>query len=297
MRAYLYEGSNQGEVQLIRAFAQGMKKYGLEGRITPKTDYNPSQLAEADLIVTGRLAASNGILKDAEAQGTSYVYFDKGYTNRGWKTQDANVYYRFSVNGFHPLDYFQDEPRPADRWKRLKIELKPRRTGGKNIVFAGCTHKFARFNDFEPHAYAAEIVKELRRYTDRPIVYRPKPSDHGDATIPGTTLSDVEKPIENELKNCHALVTFSSNAAMDAIVAGVPAFVLGPSIAKPVSNSDLSQIESPRFPTDAERLQWACDLAYCQWNFGEIQSGVVWKEIERAIARLKQKRTSSFSSS
>ncbi len=293
----LFEGSNQGECALITAFAEGLKCYGLSSDTVSKTAYSPDLLKGAGLLVTGRLASSEQILKDAQAQNVNFVYFDKGYTHRGWKTKNPEVYFRFSVNGFHPLDYFQDIPRRANRWDKLGILLKPRRKNGENIVFAGCTHKFARFSGFEPQSYAENIVHEIRSFTKRPIVYRPKPSDHDPVPIPDTRLSYEDKTIEEELKNCHALVTYSSNAAMDAVLAGVPAFVLGPSIAKPVANTDLAQIESPFFPSDSQRRQWAYDLAYCQWNFEEIKNGALWKDLNGVLSRVRPEKSSfSFSS-
>jgi len=34
---------------------------------------------------------------------------------------------------------------------------------------------------------------------------------------------------------------------------------------------------SPHFPTDAQRLQWLCDLAYCQFNAAELANGTAWE--------------------
>src|SRR3989338_6840462 len=151
------------------------------------------------------------------------VYCDKSYTHRAW-------------HGFHPLHYFQSVSHPSDRWKKPKITLKPPREKGDHIIFAGCSHKFAAWHNFDIHDYARRIISEIRSHTRRPIVYRPKRSSVPPPSIPGTRYSHAERKIEHELENAHALVTFSSNAAVDAIFHGVPVFVLGPSIAKPVAN-------------------------------------------------------------
>jgi hypothetical protein len=68
-------------------------------------------------------------------------------------------------------------------------------------------------------------------------------------------------------------VTWSSNVAVEAICAGVPAFTSKLSAASPVAG-DLefleAMIEKPPMP---EREQWAWSLAYGEFTLQEIQSG------------------------
>jgi hypothetical protein len=80
--------------------------------------------------------------------------------------------------------------------------------------------------------------------------------------------------VENALNNVHAVVTFNSIAGTEAILAGVPVFALAPSnAARPVSNTDLTRIDSPWFPDRDQVLAWAYHLAYAQFHIDEFQNG------------------------
>ena len=285
MRALLYHHTNRGEQALTKHLSQGLRREDDEFKILPKEDFHPEQLEGVDVVFTGRVVTSGYIMEACAARGINFIYFDKGYFHRGWKTDDPDIYYRFSINSFQPLSYFQAIPRPADRWNKLGIRLKPR-TRGERILITGCSQKFSNLHGFSNEDFIRNTVERLKKFTKRPIVYRPKSSDRHAAPVSGALFSHHQCKIEEELKNAHAVVTFSSNTAADALIAGVPAFVLGPSIARPLSNTDLSQIENACFPSDKERLQWCHDLAYCQWRVGEMEDGSLWRELKRLFFSL-----------
>lgn len=287
MRVLIYQHKNRGEQALARSIGLGIQKEGDALRILSKTEFDPRDLENADIVFTGRLSTSGPVMEACAARGVNFVYFDKGYFYRGWKTDDPGVYYRFSINAFQPLDYFQLIPRPGDRWKKLDVRVLPRQKRGSRIVVTGCSQKFSRMHGFTNEDFTRDVVAKLKALTDRPIVYRPKPTDNHPEHIPGTIFSYDQRSIEEELKDAYAVVTFSSNAAADAVIAGVPAFVLGPSIARPAANTDLAKINDPWFPSDKERMQWCHDLAYCQWTAGEMEDGTMWRELKRTVSQLK----------
>jgi hypothetical protein len=103
----------------------------------------------------------------------------------------------------------------------------------------------------------------LQRHTARPIVVRRAPQ-------PGETA----EPLAEALSKAHALVTPSSNVAIEAVVAGVPVFVSPSSAAAPVGLTDLSLIEAPVYP---DRDKWLAHLAYCQFSLEEMRSGAAWR--------------------
>lgn len=285
MRVILfYEDRDPSHTLLAKALRESIQKEGDSCRFLPIREFSVPQIEEADAVITYHITFSKPIMDACLKKKIHAIYYDKGYTNRAWRGHGQKAYYRFSVNAFHPLHYFQSRQRPSDRWQALGIRLNPRAKNGLNIIFAGCSQKFADWHGFDITHYAMRVIGEIKKYTDRPIVYRPKKSAVPPPPIPGTIYSHREQKIEHELERAHALVTFSSNAAVDAIFAGVPAFVLGPSIAKPVSNVDLSEIERPYFPSEEERLQWCSDLAYCQWRLDEIEGGLVWKSLKETMS-------------
>jgi UDP:flavonoid glycosyltransferase YjiC (YdhE family) len=81
------------------------------------------------------------------------------------------------------------------------------------------------------------------------------------------TAPDDEVPFEEDLAEAFCVVTHSSNTAVEAILAGVPAFVLGQSAAQPFACNDLKMIEAPFV------------LADNQWTLKEIREGKAWADL------------------
>ncbi|MBI3315707.1 MAG: hypothetical protein HYZ87_01860 [Candidatus Omnitrophica bacterium] len=290
MRVAIYcQNGDPSHVVIAESLGKSIRKQGDTFEFLPIRKFQADQIRAFDAVITYHITLSKPIMDACLKSRVHVIYYDKGYTHRGWRGLREKAYYRFSVNAFHPLHYFQSRPRPSDRWQALGIELKKPSQKGKEVIFAGCSQKFAAWYGLDITEYAQNVIAQIQKHTRRPIVYRPKKSAVSPPPIPGTRYSHREQKIEHELERAHALVTFSSNAAVDAIIAGIPAFVLGPSIARPVSNTDLSKIENPYFPSDKERLQWCSDLAYCQWRFDEIECGAVWESLKEVMSRPESK--------
>jgi len=82
------------------------------------------------------------------------------------------------------------------------------------------------------------------------------------------------EPLPEALERAHALVTHSSNVAIEAACLGTPIFVDTASAAAPVGLTDLSMIEAPVYP---DREEWLAHLAYNQFSFEEIGDGRAWQ--------------------
>lgn len=116
--------------------------------------------------------------------------------------------------------------------------------------------------------WTAATTAALRRQTSRPIRIRAKPAD----------LRQVAVPLAEDLRNCHAVVTWSSAGAVEAILAGTPAFATVPCAVTPMSH-DLRFVNEPYEPTVAQRRDWAAWLAMNQWNAAELASGAFVQDL------------------
>lgn len=213
------------------------------------------------------------IFADYASIGTA-VYVDLGYWGRHqggrWKG-----YHKVAVNSRHPTEYFRRRPHSDARAARLQIRPKPWRDG-KHILLAGMGAKGANAEGLHPEQWERDAIAELRKHTGREIVYRPKPSWTDAKPIHGTIFSPRSQDISAVLTNCHAVVTHHSNAAVDALVDGVPAFCWH-GVAAPMAAQDLSLIETPLRPLDRE--SWVADIAYTQWTVDEITRGLAWRHL------------------
>ena len=136
-----------------------------------------------------------------------------------------------------------------------------------------------------PEEYAETIVRELRRHTDREIVYRTKPNRQPSRAVSGAVMSDNGRPLADELAGAHAMVTVSGGASVCALLEGVPAIVLGDGPTMSISSRLLEEIERPRLASDGEREGVLNDLAYMQWRIDEFASGQAWHFLRVSFAR------------
>ena len=85
-----------------------------------------------------------------------------------------------------------------------------------------------------------------------------------------------ENTMEEDLKECHCLVTYNSVSAVEALIAGKPAFTLGPNAAQHLCLNDLSKIETPYIPTEDEVEALLRHLSYSQFTRKEMFNGIAW---------------------
>ena len=204
-------------------------------------------------VVWGVLRGSKKVIDDTAAANGIFYYIDHAYFNRGHEKN-----YRISRNRFEAGPVRQVS---GERLNSLDISFSPWRSGGREIIVCPPTEYFMTAHNC--HDWLEQTLTQLKMHTDRPIVIRTKPK-------PGEEV----KPLPEALSTAHALVTHSSNVAIEAAVMGTPVFVSPSSAAAPVGLTDLSRIETPLRP---ERLQWLAHLAWSQFSFEEIQSGQVWE--------------------
>lgn len=235
---------------------------------------------------------SRELFRHLHGHGAHVLYFDKGYVRRyGGSGPAAWEYWRIALDAQQPTAYFMEEPRPAIRWTRLGLKMKPWRAAvvpddRRAIVIAGSSAKYHAFHGLpDPTAYVAKLVRRLRKTTDRPIVYRPKPSWKEAVPIEGARFSPASESLGDLLNDAWCLITHGSNACIDAVLEGVPCIILGDGLARPISSTELEDVMSPRLAADSERRRFATALAWCQWTRSELASGEMWRAMRPLVLR------------
>jgi hypothetical protein len=245
--------AKSNNVAILSAFAQGS---GAECTTTLDLIHG------RDAVLYGMAPQTTALWADILRTGNPYWYVDNGYMKSKWHGGD---YYRITRNA--PQHSGLGESNGA-RFRALGLRIEPWRTEGKHIVIACQSDLWHQLNcGINAAHYAERIAAELRQYTKRPIATRYKPKW---GSVDSATLAD-------DLRTCWAVVTHSSMVALEAVLAGVPAFVLAQCAISPMASADLSEIEAPRRPEDRER--WAGVLADNQWSVPEIRNGTAWKAL------------------
>lgn len=183
-----------------------------------------------------------------------WYYGDHGYFGRG-------RYYRCTRGA---LQHDGTGDAGPERFEAHRLEVKRWRTSGRHVVVCPPDADFAELMGFDANRWLVETLAALRQATDRTIMVRPRV---------------IGRPLEIDLADAWALVTYMSNAAVDALIAGVPVIVTGPSGAARMGLRDPAAIETPILPDDREQFLW--NLASRQWTIEEMERGDLWREIGR----------------
>tara|TARA_R110000772_G_scaffold169131_2_gene280916 strand:+ start:6068 stop:6901 length:834 start_codon:yes stop_codon:yes gene_type:complete len=194
--------------------------------------------------------------------------------------------WKVGLNGINRDAYFGPNNNNDDRHRLLGLSLKPWKDPGKFVLICGQHDKSLQWQDMpRMSTWVMNTIDEIQKYTDLPIIFRPHPR---------CPLPDIERQYQNvyrdnpvkiigsyddfnlSFKDCHAVISWSSNPGPLAVINGVPVFTGPSSLAYNVANTDLSKIEYPDKPN---RKQWLNDYAHTEFTIDEITQGIPLKNL------------------
>ena len=233
------------------------------------------------VLFNGRMAANKAIWERNIQTSKPTIVLEVGGIKRGttWKV---------GLNGINRDAFFGDIGNSSDRSNLLNLEVKPWRTDGEYILIAGQHDKSLQWQGMPRMSnWVIETISEIRKHTDRPIIFRPHPR---------CPLAHIEKEFKNVYRqeprhvtntyddfdmgfdNVWATISYSSNPGIHSCINGVPAFVSTHSLAYDVANDIdfLHHIEQPLMP---DRTQWLNDYAHTEYTIEEIAAGLPLKNL------------------
>ena len=201
------------------------------------------------------------LLQQAIAEGRTWYYGDHGYYRRG-------KYYRVARNAYQyqPTRDAILHARP-DRLRACHVEINPQwERDGTSIVICPNSPLYMSWFGIDAHRWVVDLVDQLGRVApSRPIIVRWK-------------AMASRRPLAADLHNAHAVIVFSSNAAVEALCHGIPVFVLAPwASTASMGLSDITKIDTPYYPELRVPFLW--HLAERQWTLSEIESGLAWHDL------------------
>jgi len=261
---------------IFDAFEAGAKRLGYS-----VSDNDPD--ADVDVIWSvlfhGRMRGNQTVWQNAQAKSKPVIVLEVG----GIKRNDT---WKVGINGINRDAYFGDGGRDSVRADLLGLELKPWTNSGEFILVCGQHDKSLQWQNLPPMSnWVVNTIDQLRKYTNRPIIFRPHPR---------CRLAHIEKEFDNVFRqdpkyikdsyddfdlsfdNIWATVSWSSNPGIHSVINGVPAFVGPSSLAYDVANTDYAEIENPKRP---ERQQWLNNYAWTEFTADEISLGLPLKRL------------------
>jgi len=263
-------------VPVFAAFEQGLRALDIQSN---------SHDLDADMAViwshlwSGRMRHNREIWKTFRDSGRDVIVLEVGMLRRGhtWKV---------GLNGVNRRAWFGQNSQ-RNRAHKLGIHLKPWHQG-ENIVIAVQRSDSEQWSGLpESRVWVEQTVAKIKSVTDRSIVVRSHPRQRI-AGIAGVTVR-TPRPLGNtyddfdfdtDLANAWCVINENSGPGCQSVIAGVPAFVGVDSLAAPVANLDLLDIEKPWMP---DRTAWVETIAHTEWTTEELASGY---PIQRMLSRL-----------
>lgn len=229
-------------LRICEAFARGC-----DGAVA---EHTPARLGDGAAVFYGVRPAWSHLWRQAKAERRDWYYLDNSYFDAG-----RERLFRVTRNAIqHDGRGYTD----GSRLNALGVTVKPWRMDGRHILVCQQSEEFMATVAHDM-GWLADTVQKLRRITTRPLVIRRK----GDAT-----------PLCEALADCWAVVTWSSAAAVEALVQGIPVHC-APACAAHTFSTALENIDRPRRLYGRE--QWAEVLADNQWTLDEIRNGDAWQ--------------------
>lgn len=258
---------------VFAAFQQGLDQLGML-----HSNHNMS----ADVAViwsvlwNGRMQHNQAVWTEFRSSGRPVVVLEVGMLHRG-------LTWKLGINGTGS-DAFYGHGLDLQRPEKLNLHVKPWQESGDDIVIVLQRDDSEQWAGLPPtEQWLKQTVDNIRQVSQRTIVVR----NHPRKEVIVSPDCVINKPLriqntydnfdfEQVLTHAWAVVNWNSGPGSQAIMHGVPAFVGPSSLAAPVANLDLSQIESPVRP---DRSKWLINLSHTEWTCEELATG-------KPIARL-----------
>ena len=239
------------------------------------------KLDNVEVAFQGLIRNTHEVYEKCLETNTKFYYFDQPYFfMSGYQPHKKfnDIWYRIIVNNTQK-NFISKSQKYEDRYKEIckttskGITLKKWRPSGNHILVIPPSYHTAKWYGIDRAVWESDIVAKLKRHTDREIRIRHKYIGNMDIG------NKIRKPLEEDLKDCWAMVSWHSMCAVEAVLNGIPSFTSEHSPAKPVSLnlSHLDCIEEPRKP---DREQWLYSLLGAQFTLEEMKSGHAYKFLQ-----------------
>jgi hypothetical protein len=287
MNAGIYRKPAPG---VMEAVYEGLRALGWETKWRNPRVFSWDQVEKGfDLVVVlGFRIFSRTIVEAYNRIGIPALVVDLGWIHRP-REASPEGYYQIGLN---TLNWIPPTAK-QDRLKALEVKRSDRELPEDGFVlFCGQNPDDAQhdMNIDSIRKWALETRSELKKHTRREIRWRPHPFKPAFEIEQFESCSNPrEVPLEDELKGAHAVVTFNSTAAFEALLMNVPVFADDSAFYRSLVNTDLAAIEDPLFPVDKVLNQFLARLAYAQWNLEEIREGKPFEFMEPFIQGFRER--------
>lgn len=205
--------------------------------------------------------------------GLQLLCMERGYlgdrmrwTSLGWGGLNGNA------------DFCAPQDPGPDRYEAHYTPLAPWREAGDYVLIMGQVPGDMSLQGRDLRPWYAEVAREAAAAYGLPVWLRPHPAAVRRNLWKGCGVQEMGGGIDEALAGAHVVITWNSNSATDAVVAGVPALTMDRgAVAWPVTGHSIGDRIRP------DRAEWAHRLAWCQWSLAEIADGTAWRQLRQHL--------------
>lgn len=218
--------------------------------------------------------SKNAAKSQAKRHGLDYWYIDTGYIGNN----KLKTWARISKNSFQVTIPIQ--PRSDDRLKKLNLDRTLYNRGNKIMVIPIDTKVAQAYDLPDPDTWLHQIIDTIKKYTDREIVVRHRPTSR-------ETRRTVDTFIQALQQDINAVVIWTSNCGVEAAQHGIPVVSLGPGACTSISGKieQIDHLPTVEFELNEAWMRW---LSYNQFSQPEIESGLAWQILQENYASNSQ---------
>jgi hypothetical protein len=272
MRAIICVNNAAHQKEHAAAMKKGLAKHGIPAHFIPKGGLGDA--TKGDIMVMWGYKPPH-IVQAIKANKIPLLVMERGYF------PDRFV---FSSMGWNGLNNRAKFPYRCDFGYRFQQHwpdlLKPWKEGGRYVLVCGQVPGDAAIYGADLDVWAQGVVNTLVARGEQ-VVFRPHPfvKKNNYVTWPKGANQSSTDSFMDDLKDAKTCVTYNSNAGVEAVCAGVPTVTMDKgAMAWPVTSHSL---EDP--PIRPDRTAWAHQLAWCQWQLGEIADGTAWEALRTVL--------------
>ena len=247
---------------LVRAYSIANHKEALfeAGLVAAGYDLRPEGIPDprpGDVLVAWNRKSSNiGAIERFERAGARVFIAENGYIG---KDDKGGRLVALALS--HHLGKGRSPFGEEDRYKNHNFEIAPWREKGREILILAQRG----IGDSKTIEWAYDIQRQVQKISNRPVRVREHPGKK-------------HTPLEPDLLDAHAVITWSSGAGIVAVAFGVPAFYFMPGwLGQYAAKPGLKWLENP---FRGDRSSMFRRVGWAQWTDEEIASGKAFRAFE-----------------
>lgn len=244
-----------------------MMQSGLKGEISILKHLSRLGATKSDVAICWGIRHLHEISQHYE----TVVVMEQGYFSN--RLQNLSV----GIGGLNGRANFGNQDSPSDRWEKHGVSMQDWKEDGDYYLIMGQVDGDMSIDGVNIHTWYRTIADEIEQKTDVPVYFRPHPLSRNSSGL----IQMLDGELESALSDAKGVITYNSNSAVDAALAGIPVLAHDQgSMAWDIAAHSIDELINFEYP---DREQWAYNLAYAQWTQNELIDGTAWSHISNEI--------------